>query len=599
MTEPSNSTPETLEDTHTPDSGQAILSQWISRCEQHRSQIFLVVFALISVVSAGLAFGLDRKTIKGLFEHSRSYYFLFLTVLVWAMTLIPDWKSWPLFPRWVRKHIGVLLIALVITVCSFLNSPPKFRVLADETNLIGIAQAMYEDQNFYNLTSAYYIYETKSNKSHVYGKRPLLYPFMISVAHTLTGYSGYNGMVVNGVSGFLCLIAFFFLLRVWFQPAIALTGMVLLAAFPVYTLWVTSSGFEIPNLMMAIFTFYLLGNFLQHRDADSAEKLALTLVLVAQVRYESILIPAVLLPLLVLFLPVSQYARLSWRSLLIPLMFVPIVWHRVLNLGSSFQLDRNTEPFALKWLFENLAHAADFFAGVDQKYGTIPYFYLLTLVGLIWWVTEFVHKQHYRKVREGGMALGVVGTTLAIVGVLFAYYWGDLTKQYSIRLGIIFLPVFIVPALFLLEKLLNLKLVSVRNLVVASIALLIFMSPQAFKNDSVREILLYRKYSQTLDFLEREFPNRDILLITDRPGMYSPHRFSSVNFVHARSNRHSILSQMRNRLFRDVIVIQEIRYATRKPENELDFQSGTSWEVLYEIQTNNKYFIRLSRLVIP
>ena len=40
----------------------------------------------------------------------------------------------------------------------FLASPLQFRILADETNLLGVANSMYQEHSFANRTSALYYF---------------------------------------------------------------------------------------------------------------------------------------------------------------------------------------------------------------------------------------------------------------------------------------------------------------------------------------------------------------------------------------------------------------------------------------------------------
>jgi hypothetical protein len=90
-------------------------------------------------------------------------------------------------------------------------STPEYRILADETNLLGMASAMYDEHMTYNPTEVmYYFHGRRREINHVTDMRPAFFPFLVYLGHTVLGYSSNNGFVINGIAAFALLFIFNF-----------------------------------------------------------------------------------------------------------------------------------------------------------------------------------------------------------------------------------------------------------------------------------------------------------------------------------------------------------------------------------------------------
>jgi len=120
---------------------------------------------------------LPQKTMASWF-HESGFYFIFFTFLIWVLSFrigMADFES--LLTNW-RKHFVALCLALALTVSAFLCSTPRFRILADETNLLGMSWSMFEKHSFYNPTQVFYYFDGMCDViAHEWDKRPNLYPF--------------------------------------------------------------------------------------------------------------------------------------------------------------------------------------------------------------------------------------------------------------------------------------------------------------------------------------------------------------------------------------------------------------------------------------
>ncbi len=128
------------------------------------------------------------------------YYILIANILLWFFAIIATKsKNWNNeFFNYCKKHKWAILVAFSLTLCGVLVSKPEFRILADETNLLSISQALYENRECKNLTSAtYYYYGFKSVINYEIDKRPALFPLTVCFFHSAFGYRPENAFAVN------------------------------------------------------------------------------------------------------------------------------------------------------------------------------------------------------------------------------------------------------------------------------------------------------------------------------------------------------------------------------------------------------------------
>ena len=235
-----------------------------------RDKLLLVTLSLCTSACL-LSLFIPQAQLSNLY-HASGFYLLFASFVYWTYLSLPRQFNNTLLLLFIRQHGWVLLLFIVVVALMFLASPLQFRVLADETNLLGVANSMYQEHSFSNRTSALYYFNQQHKLDSEWGIRPNLFPFLIYVMHSIKGYSAYNGFAVNAIAAVSCLWAFYWLLSRFFQSSLAVLGAISLAAFPVFVLWVTSSGFEIVNLALALPALCWFYHYPQDQDGYHLER---------------------------------------------------------------------------------------------------------------------------------------------------------------------------------------------------------------------------------------------------------------------------------------------------------------------------------------
>jgi hypothetical protein len=566
----------------------------------NRRDKLLLVTILLCTSACLLSLFIPQALLSELYQ-ATGFYLLFASFVYWAYLSLPRQFSATVLLLFIRQHGWIVLLFIVVVGLMFLASPLQFRILADETNLLGVANSMYQEHSFANRTSALYYFNQQHKIDSEWGIRPNLFPFLIYVMHSIKGYSAYNGFIVNAFAAVTCLWAFYWLLSRFFQPSLAIFGAISLAAFPVFVLSVTSSGFEIVNLALALTAFCWFYQYQQDQDGYHLERLALTLVLLAQTRYESAVFVFTLGLSIILMLRAPDFSKISFRILLAPFFFLPIAWQRLIKTDKSdYQVVGEDALFSIDNWLKHIELAWPYFTADKALYGTIAIMFYLALTGFVIALVQLIYHRKAVQAPTKAILLASTLSVVALVVVIFAYFWGNLTAVFTIRLGIIFLPFIISFAIFALDQIIRKTPIKREHcskvLLTLGFSLCLFYWPTAGKNEATQTLTLNRQYQTLLTYLQQHHPMRNILIVTDRPGLYSVHQWGAVDFNYANNNQARIKSDFNRKLYQEVLVLQLIDYATGNAVKGTSLTADFDMEVAFEAQFNATAKMRISRL---
>ncbi len=518
---------------------------------------------------------------------------------LWLLSLVPRVFRPGDVCATVRRHAPAAALCLALTVAAFLVSPPKFRILNDETNLVGVAMAMYEQAEVWMPFNGLIFADSYQDLTHTFEKRPFTWPFCLFIIHSLLGYDGDNGFVLNFLACFGSLFFFHVLLRRWFSATTATLGVLFLACYPLFVIYATSSGFEVLNVCLVIMAFLFLDRHTRAPSSQELERLTATLLLLAQCRYESVVFLLALLPVALLVTPRTELERVSPLLALFPVLLTPMAWQRVLYSSPwKFKIGEVTHMFSTGYLLDNLAYAWRFFKGVHQEYATVPIVLYLALAGALLAVCTLLWRARGRDLHLKAMASAFVLSFLGVSAILFLYAFGNLTYRVSMRLGLIFLPVLaffaVIPAHWLARRW---SWVPTCGLALA-VTLLVLYWPVAAKNAAITELHHYRIYNGVLDFLKTTYPNRDFLLVTDAPNQFVVHRMSSVYFPYARANLTPLVHMLRQGVFKDILVAQQIDNATGTSLPVSAMPADLPLQPVFTMPVEQTWSLRVSRIAL-
>jgi hypothetical protein len=204
---------------------------------RYRKLLLLILVALASIVIGVLP---PKELCLTLFKHF-SYYFLLVLFSLWALRLAECLSA--RWPGMLRRHWPALSLSMLLMIFVFLIAPPRFKVLADEANLIGVSLVMHLEKEAAVPVEGLFEKGAEPQFAVQMDKRPVLYPFLVAGLHALSGYRPQNGFVLNFIAGFGVLAAGYFAVLRFLPKPYAMASILLTASAPCFLIYTTSSGF--------------------------------------------------------------------------------------------------------------------------------------------------------------------------------------------------------------------------------------------------------------------------------------------------------------------------------------------------------------------
>lgn len=356
--------------------------------------------------------------------------------------------------RWTSRQFClaagyVLLVSLIMLT----SQPDYFKVVMDEPALTATSFGMHHNREVVATTRGYELEGSFQHLGGIVDKRPLFFPFLMSVLHDLTGYRAYQGIYLNTLLTpvFLGLVFLFgyHLERRWG----GYLAVGLWATVPLLPMVATSGGFDLLNLVMLALVSLSAYLYLQSPTAKRLNILILTTVLLAQTRYESVLF----------VFPVGMLILYSWwrehrvilprTAALVPLLLVIYPLQRkVTNAYEGFwqMQDAEATPFSPGYVTENLSHATAYFfhTGIELPNSLLlsVLFFLAIGVLLLGFSRKRITSSSASEMNFKLVAIGFGSVIVFSFLLLMAYHWGQLDDSIATRLvlPLLFLQIMVV-----------------------------------------------------------------------------------------------------------------------------------------------------------
>jgi hypothetical protein len=445
-----------------------------------------------------------------------------------------------------------------------------FKIVMDEIMLLGTSMSMHFDKTVLTPMRGNDIQGVFVILDGMMDKRPLFFPFLLSLLHDVTGYRPANAFVLNGVLTFVFLALVNHCGRLLAGRRAGWLGVLLFAGLPLLSHNATGGGFELLNLVMILASLLLGARFIARRDEPSLTAFCFAGLLLVQVRYESMLY---LLPVVLIVLWVwlgERRAVLSWPVILAPLLLIDYpLQHRIFELRTSaWQLESKPEsgaPFAASYVLDNLSHAANFFFSSPKDQPSS-----LTLSVLGWLALPFLLLFLAKKVRTlraespafAATAFFTVGFAAQFV-LLMCYFWGKFDDPVIRRLS---LPTHLWLVLAVMAVLPQFASAAFQRglLGLAAFGLIVSGVPSMAAHAYSQEYLAGRETAWRRQFIADQ-PRKDYLVIDNDSVLWIAHEISATPVFQAKNRRKDIAFFLRNRAFADVFVFQRF---------EIDAETG-------------------------
>lgn len=525
---------------------------------------------------------------------------------VWSLWRLGGRDGWRL-PSGLREW-GVVALVIAGGALWQAHETHGYKILADESLLVGTSQTLHFDRDVGYPVRATDVQGPFQILQSVLDKRPYFFPFLVSLAHDLTGYRVENAFWFNTVLGFVFLgLVYGLCARVGGSMRAGVLALLLVIGLPLLAQQSAGAGFELLNGALILAWWWLAMRFLRAPDDDAQDAFLFTAVLLASTRYESLLflVPAAL----ILFLAwwrggEVRCTALTWVA---PLTVLPMLWlNRAFSANDRlWQLESlgAKEPFGLEYLPGNLGHALKYFFTLDGYQPNAPFLALLGLLALplfLLWAQRVWRAPAQSAGEDAGLALGALGP-LGITAVLMVYFWGQFDHPVITRLSIPTQLLLVVGVVAAGGRVLKIGPRVWNGLIVGAVVVVFaYEVPVMAKNAYGRDYGPGVAYAWRREFLARQ-PATDFLMLDQDSCMWISEKICATPILQARERRDGIAYHLRNRSFSSVFVYQTFEVnpdtgeLTLPPEDELgpDFVL----EKIAERRTQQLRIGRFSRVV--
>jgi len=564
----------------------------------------IIVISTIICASILASFLPSKKHISILFEYT-GYYFISASFFLWVFYFFKLYYS--KLKTVFLIHYSGLCLSVVLVSLVFWIAPPKFKVLSDETNLVGISMAMYQSKKASLPLNGFNPGFQKPEYDSKIDKRPILFSFLVSLVHSMLGYSVFNGFVVNFICGILVLFLMYLFIYDFFPRIYALISLLIVASLPNFVIWVTSSGFETLNLFFIVLTLFLFNKVITTKSIQHAELFFLTLVLVSQCRYESIIFSVGIFFLLPILLDKKTIAEFSIITYLIPVLFIPTIWLPRLYAGRPI-IDKMAQgyvhapslygAFSISNLITNTSKNLTVFLGLDPNLGFSPVISAMALAGLYLMIKNMIFGPKDSSLPNRLTLLYSVVTVVLIYFLQASFYLGNMRMVTQNRFAVAFLPYMVFPAVFCIHKFFGNKNASKKILVWIFFGFhLLYFWPYGAQQIFLNRSTIPYEFNNTLNYLKNNFEsNAKILVICERPNLYIVHCQGALDFKFSNQNPDLILN-MASRDFDHILVLQKYLYETGEPMKSQRLSKSFDLVNLKNLNLTQHEYLKISELV--
>jgi hypothetical protein len=563
--------------------------QWVSVFVRLAAYFFIAGFSAFLLSSA-----FDEDRMRWLFVHT-GYYFILCIFFVWAVTSVRLLRSENFsISSFFQKYWRGLLLALLMTAAVFFSVQSRFRVLSDETNLLSVAQSMSIDRTTFNAWMSKWTYGNFNIIESSPPFRPLLFPFLVSVLHSIFGIHYENAFALNFILLFILLAWAYIVCRQFFDEWISCSSIFLLLCSPILSISATSAGFDLCALVFCFLGMTSVYAFMKRPTSQRFGFMLMTLLTLSQTRYESaVFFPAVLIALYAL-----KYFKLKDISGWLPvtlLAIIPIFWQRDI-MRHHFENPPDIPPLSFGHLIQ---HLPDFVSSHFDFRFHLP---LPTLMLLLGWLLlgsiaamilqKKVFTSHYQK-QYWALTCSLF---LFLNGIYLSHHFGVIDHPTQTRYFLLYTTcICLVP---LLWRFIWPHAIPREAFLALSLVAFLLYHPIAIQNRFMNSNNLPRVTHQVLGFLKSYDP-RTLLVIANPPGIYTGTGYGAVNHAYAIDHSEQLLGQYSRFLFKVILVIQEIRYSDGKANDGQELDRAFNLTPLQETEGDGETFLRISKVNRP
>jgi hypothetical protein len=504
----------------------------------------------------------------------------------------------------LRAHLPAVLTILAATLYLHLHVDRGFKILFDEHAISSTAMSMHLDQQAYVQAAAHIIDGEAINSAGFVDKRPIFFPFSISLIHRISGFRPENVFWLN--SGLTCLLLslLYCITRQVCGKRNGILAVLLLTSLPLLAQNTTGGGYEIMNLCL-IASLLLCGfHYMRSPGVQGLNLLILVSILLANNRYESIVYVTVPVLLLLLKSLRAKRIELTWFSVLSPILLIlPLLSYAVFQADSRFFQTTKENFLGSEHLPLNLKHAASYLFNLTGNYsnsvllstaGTLS---LLALsITLLRRLPQLIKKDVYLTASIAVLLVVILNTMLAL-----SSFWGKWTDPMTSRFSLPLQFFFALAAPFAAHYCLQLKNPPRWMLLLSLLFIPCITSPHSIRLNNEARLLTAEGNEWAIDWVSNHTGNTNNFIIADASIGFALYRHSAFSIIEANKRPGDVQRIKELNLYDNILFVESFYY-----DSEAKRRTGagvTAVNPCFILQTvaqhnlHSNAFFRISRLV--
>jgi len=543
-------------------------------------------FALSALAAVALGFLAFDSAQSGQF-FSRLGYWNILLCFAWFAALVAKTYRKEITAWISRKENWILVgVALIATAFLYTREGGGFKITFDEHAISNVSKSLHLER----------VAEIRSSsipgirETATIDKRPLLFHFLLTSIHDLSGYRVSNAFVLNAILTFLFLLALHTSVSKIYNRRSGWFALLLACCSPLIAQNASGGGMETINVLgfMSCFLFALK----YAEKPDSIGRLSCFIIAVclfSHARYESPLLIAPTVAVIAINWFRIRNVQMSWTLAAAPLFFIPIAWqHRYADSieGLKQYAYDSSGLFSLDYVSNNLGHAINFLFSTSETIATsvpLSVFGVTSIIALATlsvarfgaWNRKF--KQLY-VAQIFGIAIGL--QLFLILGFTF----GQLDNPSVSRLGLPFTTLMIVCSA-LCFSLLQAKAPKAKLAGPAAIALcFIYALPIYAKHSYTSENPILKRIER-IDAFHSSLPKGNYLYISLMPQDFEVKGIANTNIKWAIYRVHSFAQHAQAETYDGIFAIQTYKVAMTNGRIEETLLPGNDLGPWFELET--------------
>ncbi|MDQ8197112.1 glycosyltransferase family 39 protein [Pelagicoccus enzymogenes] len=559
-------------------------------------------FLVVSVVS--LLFGfvlLDPLQMENAFVLSGYANMVILSGLLVA-AFFPSLSLNALRKRLNRSTLILLTVCLAAALFMFTREGGGFKITFDEYVITNVSK---------NLNQQHIPFTRISVTENVAGiesidKRPLAFPFVLSLVHGALGYSYKNVFFLN----FFVTAALLFLVakiaeRLLDRKASYL-AILLACASPLLTQNSSGGGFELFNALWLFLVAWLSMNYWEAPSPRRLFQLVVSAAFASHIRYESALIVIPVAGILLAKWIQQRKVELPWLTLAIPPLFMTLAWQQLAIASNPGKFQYETEGsgnFSLSYLMPNLEKAFEYFFIPSAVYPSSPWVSFLGIATLLSILAFSLTrgKTLYGGRPDRGVMLCYAGYITALLLLILCFFMGDLAQPISSRLAL--------PFVVLLTLLggIGLSVLYSHNhfgktCVCGLTALSMLFATKVYSNPEYTTANRINKKIDWVRSFAEELPQGNYLFVTSMPHAMEVFGYNSIYTFRARQRLATLKVHMDLKTYNEIYFVQNLSFKTEddivklKPLPNNTLGPAVSLEQVQEVSLIPFNLTRISRI---